>query len=906
MCSGSTIGASFDCSKAESGTEKAICANGELSQLDDDLASAYAEAGMISDKTVLHRDQRAWVQRRDAECKTNGHCLLELYRTRIASLRRLATQADHFGLKLVRISNAYRPSYIFGLERGRLIFSQYASSGNAHDIISLDPASGAAEILVSEVREGRYIDADDKFIAVTSQGRLTRPLSIHDRKTGRLLRKKGLQRTILAGRIRGNRLVAVQPGEGVVFDMDSLQVVATKTLPALDRAVFLANDLILTLSRNEANLYDENFNKVGVLPAPARPPHPRFGCGVDFGGSVGNRVVLQRNCGELVIYDLPSRAIERVIPRYAIHSSVAIVDELIFALNTSQFKPGEDGRVFDLLTGEELGALTLPGHRLIGLRNGLITMGGTYSGSRDSVMSVFAVDHASYRDLALRTRRLVDGFQTLRTRGKVGDTYAQITDLEDIGARGFAWRLANGSELAPSVTQALRKYGELLAATFTRSNEGIALLRVLAERDPKDLSLASTLANAIQRVQTLSGSASSQKGTDLRNPSATASPLLSRRLSEPVSAPSAGATLGGAVRSDGEHIFVGWRDCNAAHKSSGVRVDVFDRISLKRLAVVPIAPCEDSESPQIDSLELTTEHLIANLSNRTTSVALDHVAVIDRRSLEPRNRKVDRQSEVVYRFSMEGSLICDCEKARCSVFDVETWRATGTVPKVPRDLQCPGNSPSEEECYKCASPRAPNDIEGHGVLLGFSDKYLALQVRDSRDHNAYKLRFVSTADGRDSAQALAVRNTMFRGFTGDGTSILLSTQENDTGFLRIHDIAGGRTTTLLDFAPRYSGIPTAAYGQYVLVGYGRDLYVYDSVRMRLVWFEPDFIDGGFRNNGSGLDRNQIARFVIVGHRVFVVTFDGKESRSLDMEKLLQAVPRTGDVLAFPPASAETR
>ena len=59
--------ASFDCNKATTETEKAICAEPELSALDKDLGFIFKSLLKISDdKAALKVEQRQWLQSRDA------------------------------------------------------------------------------------------------------------------------------------------------------------------------------------------------------------------------------------------------------------------------------------------------------------------------------------------------------------------------------------------------------------------------------------------------------------------------------------------------------------------------------------------------------------------------------------------------------------------------------------------------------------------------------------------------------------------------------------------------------------------------------------------------------------------------------------------------------------------------
>ena len=60
--------ASFDCTKAKSPVEKAICTDTELSKLDEDLSKVYKDA--LKEHPVenyVKTRQRAWI-------KTNSYC----------------------------------------------------------------------------------------------------------------------------------------------------------------------------------------------------------------------------------------------------------------------------------------------------------------------------------------------------------------------------------------------------------------------------------------------------------------------------------------------------------------------------------------------------------------------------------------------------------------------------------------------------------------------------------------------------------------------------------------------------------------------------------------------------------------------------------------------------------------
>lgn len=77
--------ASFDCKKASTLVEKAICADPKLSALDDHLSQSYAETiDSVSDAASLKVAQKAWLQERN-KCQTPA-CVSKAYQARIALL----------------------------------------------------------------------------------------------------------------------------------------------------------------------------------------------------------------------------------------------------------------------------------------------------------------------------------------------------------------------------------------------------------------------------------------------------------------------------------------------------------------------------------------------------------------------------------------------------------------------------------------------------------------------------------------------------------------------------------------------------------------------------------------------------------------------------------------------------
>lgn len=94
--------ASFDCAKATSVTEKAICADGKLSKLDRDLSVAWKNASDVAiDPAATKSSQLQWLKLRDA-CGADTACLSARYNERLVALvsAQSAVEADQAGNRL--------------------------------------------------------------------------------------------------------------------------------------------------------------------------------------------------------------------------------------------------------------------------------------------------------------------------------------------------------------------------------------------------------------------------------------------------------------------------------------------------------------------------------------------------------------------------------------------------------------------------------------------------------------------------------------------------------------------------------------------------------------------------------------------------------------------------------------
>ena len=90
--------AGFDCAKAATPAEKAICADHALGELDEKLAAAFRFAlANASDKDAVKNAQKAWLKRRDA-C-ADAACLRQAYDARLDELEKKSARDAEQDLK---------------------------------------------------------------------------------------------------------------------------------------------------------------------------------------------------------------------------------------------------------------------------------------------------------------------------------------------------------------------------------------------------------------------------------------------------------------------------------------------------------------------------------------------------------------------------------------------------------------------------------------------------------------------------------------------------------------------------------------------------------------------------------------------------------------------------------------
>jgi len=148
--------ASFDCAKAGTRVEKAICADPALGRLDEEIAAAWRAAGADLDEPMrqrLVRSQREWLKGRRPPPD-----LAPALRQRLAQLR--ATRVTLSDVDLLRLAGDSRPMYVLGTAPGAAAYNQWVDGVWKADADDTSPrdADAAQEKCIAQAPAGQQGD----------------------------------------------------------------------------------------------------------------------------------------------------------------------------------------------------------------------------------------------------------------------------------------------------------------------------------------------------------------------------------------------------------------------------------------------------------------------------------------------------------------------------------------------------------------------------------------------------------------------------------------------------------------------------------------------------------------------------------------------------------------------------
>lgn len=886
--------ASFDCAQAESRAEKLICVSPSLSALDEKLASAVeaARSGASADQQQHWiAAQRLWLRTVRDHCADEA-CLATAYAARISSLVpalalyagdapfvRVNTLANHPAPIGKGFPELLRPI------NGDLVYSHYDDNGNTRSIVQFDFANGHWTNLVSGKTDPALIAQDARYIVFHTTYPASSPIEVINRKSGAVLGKIRLANPVLDAFIQGDRLVLFQGQTGAytfqqavaILALPSLKLIQETTVPGF-RLIGSRGDRIYTATsasgKNDLMVFDHQLRELGRIQIPPPLEKINVNCELSVEQADNDNAVLTANCGEMHVVDLKSFSIVHSIRRYAHFYSMALHDGLIFTTATDKSTGADDGIVvFDMGTGKEIARLPISASTIAVKGNILLAAGTPVSTGNGASwhMETYQINADALRGGGWQEARVVQQCRQAEARlADAKDLYAAIGLCGQAGIEGYV----RDASIPAAVLPSLRQYGLWLSQTLDRCSDAVRILEKVQAANP-DPDVARALNEARLKAKVVGGEvmlelSQAERQTDFGE--------VLENGGQQTKATTKTIEFGAFPElflfSD-DRLYVGRYGCRTTNCSGGATIGVFDRNTLDELASIQIAPKDDEYQDAIGSIAADSRHLYVSVGYRYEQEGRPNFFVIDRARLEITKRA---QAKSIGLLHLErGKLMaCGChftEHQACAVLDPDTLKST----EIP-DQTCVQSEPSNETIVTVDGKMA-SDAKFYAVTRDY-----LVAGEEGGSHAGYVL--YPRAGGQPLPPVRGLGDALRWPVSVDGNDILIQQRTLGGQLIKLVNLPSGAVQTLLGLPVTHSRVPAPMlHEQTLYVGYGRDLLIYDLSARRLKRYIKDFIPGGFKNNGFGLDAHRIIRLMIDQGRLLALTFYGANSQIIRLSDL---------------------
>lgn len=765
---------------------------------------------------------------------------------------------------------------------GRLYFSQPDKSGSSFDIVALDMADQSTEFILRRRVGGHFIAQSDQYLVISEKERLSSPLVVIERSSGERVKPYKplkLQHDISWARIHGNRLIAIQGtwlGNGyaskapaVVLELPSLKIVRSVDIIGGNDAQPW-DGKILSLGTDLA-AYDDDFNELFRISLPRRKTGEGGSCTATGPLRVyGNKAVIVANCGELLVYDLPTRRLEHTIPAHAFSYAVAVVDGLIFTTPSSEAKQRDRTHVHDLYTGRELAVLPINATDLFGKGDRLMTVEREFA--KPSTMTLYSVDSEKLRNGRWRVERVLKECQQAETLWQTsGDLYGAIQLCHSAGIDG----MIDEAKHDRAVLSALTKYALWLSRTFDRSRDAKELLEAL-RKITQSREINRALAEVRLKARVLEGNELGLVGTDELQTEFARALDTGSRLPRAVTKNIEFGAFPNLFHFSGDRVYVGRFGCRACSEE-GASIGVLDRNSFEEVASIPIAPDDQDFQDSITSIASDKNRLYASISFRQAQIGRPNFVSIDKSSLSIlKKTQIEAPSSLI--LDRGPLLACNCSSTaeqNCKTINPATAEVADQA-----DLVCVISGSSEVN----AVARLHGQTTGNHRFLALTKDYLVGRGAGATD--APYVFYPRAAGGKPKTVQLGRQASLDWPISISGNTILITENVHKGQLIKLVNIPDGTTRTLFGLPTSHSRIPVPLlHHQTLLIGLGRDLLIFDVRNNRLLRYIKNFIPAVFKDNGFGLDTHRIARLMIDRDRLIALTFYGQNSRIVPLASL---------------------
>jgi hypothetical protein len=788
---------------------------------------------------------------------------------------------------------------------GTLItYDQYASDGSGREIVSLDMLEHTRTVIAKDVADfGRpLLSLDEHFAIVLGSQRFAPAIRVLDRKSGNVVAQKRLRDGAVNAIVDGKRLLVVQQSEVLEFELSTMKLLKSDPL-AVARLVDLMNfdpaastvlsskELLLARA-GRARIYDKTVTTFDELPLPEAKTVPPYGPWLWLACVSGTNLVMNAS-GDLLVFDIVARSLRYTIHAFAMRYSVAIAGGLMWV--KPRDVPDQTARVFDVMTGREILRFEFTGTFVGGVDDLVVAIDPAPVYFEPQTLSVYKVSSFLsagggpewQRGAIIQAHR-----DALQAVAATGDVFAGLDVLSRSGVESAAEEiLESKKDEGPPLLAALEDYARWLTRTVSHADEGAILLERLSPLTRRtyeaELLEAGTKHLALQRVPLQLGSEKAFDQAALaslemrlyansggsRRPSAVwLRPGLARTASEIT--PIDFGSFSNLMTFSGDRLYVARWDCFL--HAGGVTLDVLDRKTFALIRRVNVAGCDDEQQDAISSINVIQNRIVLSVEFRYDDDSRTNTIVIDADSLEV-VEKIHAPGQL---FFWDGHVgVCGGANEPPHELDLHSIPASQDS----AELSVASWICGRDEFTSAADMQARKMGYTGGGVEGVGKQYVAIKRPGTRKIST--LEFWDIARQRTAGPAPGTGvNLSWRGFSEDGHVAVLSQQFHDALRIMLYDVAKGSHRTVLDLPGGASNPNVVGHGRFVYAFLGRSMYVIDVQLQLVVYYEREFLGDGFADNGHGVDLNGFSNALFDGDRLLVLTFSGKESRTLDLHR----------------------
>ena len=910
---------SFNCAKAKSSSERAICSDSDLAQLDRELSSVYEkglEAGAVDKASQL-----AWIRRRDAACLSRDpkNCLRTKMQQRIAELQQAILLKDKPFVEKpqptnTNLSPASEPTNGNGLlspsgSAGsfhlsifpwvvldhHLLFAEFDASGSTEQIISVDPTTGKSAVVATRLQNPIAVLFSDRHATVVVESHSeaeggTELVVFGDTglewrrfKIGNAPDTATIIRQKLTATIIGQKLYVATASTQFpprlrldIFDLFAGSQIASQEIwnvPNHGQPLFW-NGKIILVAPGSVTLYDERLDKITSSTAPADQLYGSGSCGVVQPQIFEARLIYQISCGHIVVFDLDhfmfAQEFERFDPSAFV--SLDVAGNFLFAVPIDNVRRPNNGAVFDLSSDKRVAVLPLTADAIAVSGDVLMALAprnphnsnaarqiSLYRVQRDELTAPAqqrALEQAHARALAIMVRSGSFDNAVDAMEGAATDLFFDVSDV--------------GQRLRPAAID----YGSWLAGTFDRRTVGIKLLDRLVAARPNDMHARRRLGAALLRDYLLTGSPvnfdrAQHLLSDEPNLSALRLPPIPTARSTPIEF--------GYFR---DRIAF-WRDkIVIGHWQGSAKppaVAVYDRTTLKSLWGRGFPASENGD--EITGITFEGDRimvwLLPNNSDR------GRVGIIDALS----HNLILRSMPTAFGTVLEtANGIAGCVEPlsnTCTIVNPTTFKAKGHFECDVMNLADRGSA-DEEALAKLVG--AGCQVGGRRELVALGKRWMLAAGGSWSGPSALSYRRVADPAGWQNSgfQLPLERGSEARISDARDAAIVDSRQPELHRFVWLDFKTGTNRTMFQVRDPKEVGIGWTIADQLLIVGAGHDLILYDMANNCMAGVLHNVIEKEVKDHGSAIDKAKIVKVLVDGPRLVVLTLDGQYSRVLQL------------------------